>query len=150
MIKINVFNNYNNQIKYNKVIKKSIKAADKYLKISEKMVINVVLVTNEEIQEMNKNYRDIDKATDVLSFENDDFTNEIGDIFISIDKAIEQAKNYEHNFERELAFLCVHGFLHCLGYDHQTENEEKEMFGLQENILELSKYRRNRWKNYIN
>jgi probable rRNA maturation factor len=107
------------------------------------MIANIILVDNEKIKELNSQYRKIDNETDVLSFENDQGLAEIGDIFISIDKAKEQAKDYEHSFERELAFLSVHGFLHCLGYDHLNKNDEEVMFDLQKQILDNSKYRRN-------
>ena len=142
MLKINIFNQYDESNQYKKTIKKSLKTAYKFLDIKEKMIINIVLVTDEEIKEMNKTYRDIDKETDVLSFENDGFAGEIGDVFISIDKCKEQALSYEHSFDRELAFLSVHGFLHCLGYDHLNKEDEKEMFSLQDEILEISKFRR--------
>jgi len=142
MLKINIFNQYDESNQYKKTILKSLKTAYKFLEIKEKMIINVVLVTDQEIKEMNKTYRDIDKETDVLSFENDGFTDEIGDIFISIDKCKEQALSYEHSFDRELAFLSVHGFLHCLGYDHLNKEDELEMFSLQDKILEISKFRR--------
>ncbi|MFA7075751.1 MAG: rRNA maturation RNase YbeY [Candidatus Izemoplasmatales bacterium] len=142
MIKINIFNQYDNEKEYNKTIKKAIKTAYKYLKFNQKIIINVVLVNDEEIHTMNLNYRKIDRPTDVLSFENEDYTDEIGDIFISIDKTKEQALSYNHSFERELAFLSVHGFLHCLGYDHLDKEDEKEMFEIQDEILEISKFRR--------
>jgi len=150
MIKINIFNQYDNEKEYNKTIKKAIKTAYKYLKFNQKIIINVVLVNDEEIHTMNLNYRKIDRPTDVLSFENEDYTDEIGDIFISIDKTKEQALSYNHSFERELAFLSVHGFLHCLGYDHLNKEDEKEMFEIQDEILEISKFRRTKWINYMN
>lgn len=142
MLKINIFNQYNDDKEYDKIINKILKSAYKFLKLKEKMVVNVILVNNDSIREMNQNYRNIDKETDVLSFENDGYTSEIGDIFISVDKTKEQASAYEHSFARELAFLSVHGFLHCLGYDHLNKEEESEMFSLQDKILEVSKYRR--------
>jgi probable rRNA maturation factor len=142
MLKINIFNQYNEDKEYNKIINKILKQAYKFLKFKEKMIVNVVLVDNKAIKDMNKNYRNIDKETDVLSFENDGYTTEIGDIFISIDKVKEQATAYNHSFARELAFLSVHGFLHCLGYDHLNKEDELEMFSLQDEILEISKYRR--------
>jgi len=106
------------------------------------MIINVILVDDAKIREMNKQYRNIDQETDVLSFENADGLSEIGDIFISIDKTLKQAENYKHSFKRELAFLSLHGFLHCLGYDHLTEDEEKEMFSLQDMIIDNTKFKR--------
>ena len=142
MLKVNIVNQYDEDKSYNKIIKKVLKTTYKYLKIKEKMIINVVLVNDESIKEMNLKFRDIDKTTDVLSFENDGFTDEIGDIFISIDKTKAQAIDYNHSFQRELAFLSIHGFFHCLGYDHLNSEEEKEMFTLQNEILEKSNFRR--------
>jgi probable rRNA maturation factor len=109
----------------------------------------VTLVDNERIRELNRDYRGIDRATDVLSFamnemgedeleiifDEEEVPNMLGDIIISVPKAMEQANEYGHTLERELGFLVVHGFLHLLGYDHQNEEEEKEMFGKQEAIL---------------
>ena len=105
--------------------------------------LSMSFVTDKEIRELNKAYRGIDKATDVLSFPMiDDFTIEfsdyiypLGDIVISIDKVIEQAKTYNHSFKREIAFLTVHSILHLLGFTHETKTEEKEMFSRQEYIL---------------
>lgn len=113
--------------------------------------MSLTFVDNHKIQEINRDYRNIDRPTDVISFaindemDEEDLLNldqfedlalELGDIFVSVDKAEEQARDYGHSFERELGFLVVHGFLHLNGYDHQTEEEEKEMFSLQESILE--------------
>ena len=110
--------------------------------------VNLVLVSPEEIKTLNKEFRNIDRVTDVLSFpmlENfDDFESErditgecnIGDIYICEERAKEQAQEYGHSFKREICFLALHGFLHLLGYDHMTEEEEKEMFELQDIILE--------------
>ncbi|MED1802111.1 rRNA maturation RNase YbeY [Brevibacillus sp. HB1.4B] len=113
----------------------------------------VTLVNNERIHELNRDYRGVDRPTDVLSFamnepgegemeifidedEASEFPNMLGDIIISVPKAQEQAEDYGHSFERELGFLTVHGFLHLLGYDHGTPEEEKEMFSRQEKVLE--------------
>lgn len=142
MLKINIVNQYNEDKSYDKTIKKVLKVANKHLKLKGSFVINVILINNEEIQGLNRTYRDIDRPTDVLSFENDSYGLELGDIFISIDKTIEQAVEYDHSFERELAFLTVHGFLHCLGYDHLTEEDEKEMIEIQKEILEIARIRR--------
>jgi len=103
---------------------------------------SIVFVGNEKIQEINRNYRNIDKVTDVISFAFED--NEeivynnlrfLGEIFICIPKMIEQAEEYGHSEIRELAFLTVHGLLHLLGYDHMEKNDEEVMFKLQEVIL---------------
>ncbi len=103
---------------------------------------NVILVDNPYIHKLNKEYRNIDRETDVISFaleDTKDITYEnyrlLGDIYISIEKAKEQAECYHHSLKRELCFLSVHGFLHLLGYDHMKEEDEKIMFGLQEAIL---------------
>lgn len=108
-----------------------------------KDIFSIIFVDKEEIQRINKEYRNIDRITDVISFAyNDDETDtayagdEIGDIFICLDRAAEQAVEYEHSLEREVGFLAVHGYLHLKGYDHMTKEEEKVMFTLQEEILE--------------
>ncbi|MFD2446105.1 rRNA maturation RNase YbeY [Bacillus sp. CGMCC 1.16607] len=110
--------------------------------------ISITFVTNERIQEINREYRNKDKSTDVISFAMEelgegeveivgaDQPRVLGDIIISIPKAKEQAEEYGHSFLRELGFLAVHGFLHLLGFDHETEEEEKEMFSLQRELLE--------------
>lgn len=124
--------------------------AGNYLEIKEQSEVSVTFVNDDKIREINKQYRNKDTATDVISFaiqeEDDDFNFEwseiddsfpadLGDLFISIDKAAEQAKEYGHSFERELGFLALHGFLHLNGYDHMTADDEKEMFDLQKKIL---------------
>lgn len=103
---------------------------------------SIVFVDEEKIQELNKNYRGIDKVTDVISFAFEDnqliVYNDIrflGEIFICIPRMIKQAEDYGHSEVRELAFLTVHGLLHLLGYDHMNKKDEEEMFALQEVIL---------------
>ncbi|MBN2504804.1 MAG: rRNA maturation RNase YbeY [Bacilli bacterium] len=143
MLKINLIDQYDQPIKGSKrVVFKALKQAYKTLNIPASLIVNVIFVNDESIQILNRDYRQIDKATDVLSFENDEGLSEIGDIFISLDKAKAQAQSYGHSYERELAFLAVHGFLHCLGYDHQDQKEEQEMFELQDKILKQTKYTR--------
>ncbi len=105
-----------------------------------KKVFSVIFVTDEEIQRLNREYRKIDKVTDVISFAlcddpNNELSNELGDIFIDLDQAKRQALEYGHTMTREVAFLAVHGFLHLNGYDHMTEEEEKVMFAKQDEIL---------------
>lgn len=109
--------------------------------------VSITFVTNEEIHKINREYRDKDAPTDVISFAleelgegeveivGDDLPRVLGDIIISIDRTKEQAIEYGHSFERELGFLAVHGLLHLLGYDHMTEEDEKEMFSKQDEIL---------------
>ena len=101
------------------------------------------IIDNKKIQEINKQYRNIDRETDVISFameDNKDIEYEdfrlLGDIYISIDKCYSQAKDYEHSNIREICFLATHGILHLLGYDHMEEADEKKMFALQEELLE--------------
>jgi probable rRNA maturation factor len=120
-----------------------------YLKL-ENVLFNVIIIDNKEIHEINKTYRGIDRPTDVISFalEDDDTFIEteeriLGDIYISIDKAKEQALEYGHSLLRELCFLSIHGLLHLLGYDHMTEEDEKVMFGLQERVLDSYGIKRN-------
>lgn len=106
-------------------------------------IFSVVFVGDEEIHEMNREYRGVDRVTDVISFafedNNDLVYNDIrmlGDIFICIPQMKRQATEYGHSEKRELAFLAVHGILHLLGYDHMNEEDEKVMFALQELILD--------------
>ena len=124
----------------------------------EKKEMAVTFVSNERSHQLNLEYRDTDRPTDVISLEYkpeldvsvdeedlldhpelaemlEDFDAYIGELFISVDKAREQAEEYGHSFEREMGFLAVHGFLDINGYDHYTPEEEAEMFGLQEEIL---------------
>lgn len=105
-------------------------------------IFSIIFVEDEEIHEMNRDYRGVDRITDVISFAFEDtgeiLYNEIrmlGDIYICIPQMKRQAESYGHSEKRELSFLAVHGLLHLLGYDHMTEDDEKEMFSLQELIL---------------
>ncbi|MCC5895847.1 MAG: rRNA maturation RNase YbeY [Alkalibacterium sp.] len=124
-------------------------AADK-LNVTKKAEVSITVVSNEKIREINKEYREKDQVTDVISFAIEDdeedlfkefdmdgitIPRDLGDIFISYDKAVEQANEFGHSVERELGFLMVHGFLHLNGYDHMTAEDEKIMFSLQEEIL---------------
>lgn len=104
--------------------------------IDETKSMQIIFVDNDTIQQMNQMYRQKNQPTDVLSFVNDEEQDDsLGDIFISIDKAQEQAKTYGHSLEREIGFLAVHGYLHLKGYDHETKAQEEAMFKLQEDIL---------------
>ncbi|WP_404403949.1 rRNA maturation RNase YbeY [Jeotgalibacillus malaysiensis] len=109
---------------------------------------SISFVSNEEIRVVNKEYRGKDKSTDVISFALEEMTEDeveviaagdmprmLGDIIISVEKAKEQAEEYGHTFSRELGFLALHGFLHLLGYDHMNEQDEKAMFGRQDELL---------------
>jgi len=108
----------------------------------EKVEFNIIIVDNEYIHKLNREYRNIDRETDVITFALEDdktFNPEervLGDIYISIDKAISQSEEYGHSLERELCFLAVHGLLHLLGYDHMKKEEEEVMFKLQGEILD--------------
>lgn len=111
----------------------------------ETVIFNLILIDNKTIHKMNLEYRGIDRPTDVISFALEDdkicpniegMPRILGDIYISIEKAKEQAELYGHSFKRELSFLAVHGLLHLLGYDHMEKEEEKVMFERQELILD--------------
>lgn len=134
------------------LIEKLLNFSAEYLKLRENTEVSVTLVDNERIKEINREYRNNDYATDVISFAMDDVHEDdifseinfeediglphtLGDLFISLEKMKEQAEEYGHSEKRELGFLAVHGFLHLNGYDHMNEEDEKEMFGLQEEIL---------------
>ena len=117
------------------------KIAIKKLK-KKNIEFNIIFVDNKYIHKLNKEYRNIDRETDVISFaleEGETFDEPyktLGDIYISIDKVYEQAKEYGHSVKRELFFLVTHGFLHLLGYDHMKKEDEEVMFPLQEKILD--------------
>ncbi|MBQ6920603.1 MAG: rRNA maturation RNase YbeY [Bacilli bacterium] len=119
----------------------------KKLSIKCDPIVSVSIVDNRYIHKINKKYRGIDRPTDVISFAFLDSENNydkilfspgpvvLGDIYISLDKAKEQAVEYGHSLHRELSFLFVHGLLHLLGYDHMNKEDEEEMFKLQDEIL---------------
>lgn len=130
------------------LLKRAIVKSLNYEKKTDSYEISISFVDNVEIRQINKQFRQIDKETDVLSFpqltfedgevaeKNENGEIVLGDIIISIEKAEEQAGEYGHTLERELAFLTVHSMLHLLGYDHMEIEEEKEMFQKQKEILE--------------
>lgn len=155
------------------LIQEVVELTANYLKMTGEIEVDISIVSNEEIHQLNLEYRQIDRPTDVLSFAMEEVSSEfditdfstltldaenafedeedfeeleadeesaslarhLGDIIISYPKAQEQAEDYGHSFERELAFLAVHGFLHLNGFDHQTKEEEAAMFGIQEEVL---------------
>ena len=129
------------------LVEKLLQHAAKVEGIEEGSEVSITFVTNEAIHEINREYRDKDQPTDVISFALEEMGEGevqiigegiprlLGDIIISTDRTREQAEEYGHSFERELGFLAVHGFLHLLGYDHMNEADEKEMFGKQDEIL---------------
>ncbi len=141
MNKIEIFNETEKDILELVDVRKVIDIAIKNQKL-DNLEFNIIIVDNDYIHELNKNYRNIDRPTDVITFALEDYEDGIklehrmlGDIYISIDKAISQAEEYGHDLRREICFLAVHGFLHLLGYDHMEKEEEEIMFSLQEEIL---------------
>ena len=135
---------------YEEIIQKVVETCFKEEKLeNSKLYISITLTTPENIREINKQYRNVDKETDVLSFpmfekneieskiQNQDFEHEdvLGDIVISIEKVIGQAEEYGHSFEREFSYMLVHGFYHLMGYDHIEEQDKIIMRPKEENIL---------------
>lgn len=130
------------------LVEKLLQHAATVLEVEDDSEVSVTFVTNAAIQEINREYRDKDQPTDVISFALEEMGEGemaiigegmpriLGDIIISTERTEEQASEYGHSFERELGFLAIHGFLHLLGYDHMTEEEEKVMFGKQDEILQ--------------
>lgn len=116
------------------------------LKVNEDVSISIILVKSKKIHEINRDYRQIDRPTDVISFAicdseddyevMDDSSKELGDVFINVDAVRSQAIEYGHSEKREFCFLFIHGLLHCLGYDHMNKKDEKKMFDLQRKILD--------------
>lgn len=145
-MQLNFINQYKDQnLDFNDLFYRIINRTIQILNIKLDYSFSLIFVDNQKIQEINRDYRAKDYPTDVISFQivdqplmESNFYHdlELGDIFISIDKAKEQAQEYGHSFEREVCFLFTHGLLHILGFDHLTEAEEKEMFGLQDEILD--------------
>lgn len=133
-------------------IEQILQVAADFLKLEKNVEMSVTFMDNQAIQVINRDYRGKDTPTDVISFaleeagedeleiifdeEDERLPRNLGDIMISIERAQEQAADYGHSFERELGFLAIHGFLHINGYDHMTPEDEKEMFGLQTEILD--------------
>ena len=136
-----IFNNTNNDINTSE-LEDYIKYVVKELDI-ENAIFNIIFIDNKEIRKINREYRNVDRETDVISFaleDNMDVVYEdfrlLGDIYISYEKAIEQAELYNHSVKREVFFLATHGILHLLGYDHMEEEDEKVMFGKQNELLD--------------
>lgn len=131
---------------YEKTIKQVVQACFQEEKLnSENLYVNIILTTPSNIKNINKQYRNIDKETDVLSFPmfekneiqqiNTKCQEVLGDIIISIEKVKQQAKDYGHAFTRELAYMVVHGFYHLMGYDHMEDEDKKQMRSKEETIL---------------
>ncbi len=140
MIDYEINNNYNYKEDYS-FLDGVIKSTLKHENVNN-AIFSIIFVDEKEIRKINKKYRNIDKITDVISFAFEDNAKLVyndfrvlGDIYICIPRMLDQARDYGHSEKRELSFLTVHGLLHLLGYDHQTKGEEKEMFALQELIL---------------
>lgn len=142
------FNSFDESlVSYKEIYEELLTKALKHLKLNFNPYVSVTLVDNEFIHNINRDYRHIDRPTDVISFAFLDGTEGkdkifqsgemvvLGEIYISFDKAREQAVSYGHSLDRELKFLFVHGILHLLGYDHMTPEDEKVMFALQDEIL---------------
>lgn len=149
---IEVYNETNSDA-YIKDIKNILKLGLKHMKIKDSY-ISVVIVDKDKIHEINKTYRNVDKVTDVISFafeDNGGITPDglriLGEIYLCMDKAKEQAIEYGHSNKREICYLVTHGLLHLLGYDHEKEEDKKKMRTKEEEILEL--YDANRWKKKI-
>ena len=136
-----IIDNSEIEVKELDILEEYVKNIVKKLEI-EKVFFNIILVDEEEIHTLNKTYRGVDRKTDVITFaleDNQNFKNPIarvlGDIYLCVPVAYEQALNYGHSNTREICFLATHGILHLLGYDHMTVEDEKEMFSLQEELL---------------
>ena len=139
---IDFINNYGKDIKEQKIMEEFIRYCILELKLKNVM-FNVIIINDDEIHKLNKKYRNIDRATDVITFALEDNkegpsldVRVLGDIYISYDKVIKQAKDYGHSNTRELCFLAIHGLLHLLGYDHMNDKDEKKMFDLQKELLD--------------
>lgn len=139
---IEIFNEYKGDVTDLETFKSFINFSADKLGLKNVM-FNVIIIDDESIHKINKEYRNIDRPTDVITFALEDDkqidTPEVrvlGDIYISYDKVISQSKEYGHSKKRELCFLGVHGLLHLLGYDHMNEKDEIVMFGLQKELLE--------------
>lgn len=143
------YNQIEENKKYEKIIKQVIKVCFEEEKLIEKNVMmNIILTNPKVIRQINSQYRNIDNSTDVLSFpmfEKEEIANiqkngsiipeVLGDIIISIEQVEKQAEEYGHSFERELAYMVVHGFYHIMGFDHMIEQDKKEMRQKEEIIL---------------
>ncbi|WP_313345460.1 rRNA maturation RNase YbeY [Sedimentibacter sp.] len=122
-----------------KVIEKAIEEVIRAEELEGDFEVSVSFVTNEEIKELNKEFRNVDSETDVLSFPLDDDEFEgvvlLGDIVLSTQRIIEQANDFGHSLEREMAYLTVHSMLHLLGYDHMSGDEKAEMRSREKEIM---------------
>ena len=131
---------------YEAVFSSLLKKTFTHLKVKNNYIIDVTIVDNKQIHSLNREYRNVDRPTDVISFaflddkeerimDQEDYPRSLGQIVISYEKAISQAKEYGHTITREMSFLFVHGLLHLLGYDHTKKEDEEVMFKIQDEIL---------------
>ena len=148
MIEIN-YNNIGELPNEEALIRKVVETVLTEENIKHDLDVYITLTNNEEIHKINKEHRDVDRSTDVLSFpmyerdeinllkseKNTEAEEILGDIIVSIEKVKEQAEEYGHSFERELAYLVTHGMLHLLGYDHMADDEKETMRAREEEIL---------------
>lgn len=153
-MEIEIFDHTADQVteEQQKMVHELLQFAAQKLKLKDNVEMSLTFVNNPEIKKLNKQYRNVDRATDVLSFAEEETGDEtpiimdpelaaeipvnLGDLFISIDKVSEQAKFLGHSVDRELGFLAVHGFLHLNGYDHESKADEEKMFATQREILD--------------
>ena len=143
---ITVLNRTNQDVSsFEPLFHKIARACEKRLKLPKDHTLSVTFVRSRAIHIINRDYRGIDRPTDVITFaalddrsgfETEEELLDLGDLFINIDYARKQARAYGHSYEREIAFLFTHGLLHTLGYDHMNEADEKKMFALQDEILD--------------
>ena len=138
---VEVINNYEKEIKEIDLLKDFINYSLDKLSLKNVM-FNVIIVDNESIHKINKEYRNVNRPTDVITFALEDdkvidtpYVRVLGDIYISYDKVISQAEEYGHSTKREICFLAIHGLLHLLGYDHMNKEDEEKMFKLQKELL---------------
>ncbi len=139
---IEVFNETNYEIEDEQTLKKFISFCVKKL-LLKNVMFNIIIVDDATIHKINKEYRKIDRKTDVITFALEDNKQidipkirVLGDIYISYETALSQAKEYNHSIKREMCFLAVHGLLHLLGYDHMNKEDEDKMFKLQKELLD--------------
>ena len=137
-----VINDSNKEVVEEEVLNNYVKYLVEKLEL-EKCEFNIILTTDKKIHEINREYRNVDRETDVISFALEDnkdieYTDFrlLGDVYISVDRCYSQALAYGHSSVREICFLATHGILHLLGYDHMNESDEKKMFDLQNELLD--------------
>ncbi|MBO5884997.1 MAG: rRNA maturation RNase YbeY [Clostridia bacterium] len=148
------FNNFGDKIVKQKIVE-IFKIALQETNNKDNVSANITVVGRQKIKEMNTEYRNVNRVTDVLSFpmlegcefcgqemQDENITTDLGDIVICKSKVLEQAKEYGHSYQREFCFLALHGFLHILGYDHIEKEDEKVMFSLQDKILKKAQMER--------